>query len=170
VRGKAGRCGRWLRVANVKWSPATNPHAARSSAAPRRLSCSRALPRLCQKSVHDALLAKFLTAAESGDIAELASMLAADVLMRGDGGPASPGLKKPLRGRHEVAQFIVASRALLPEGATFSPERLNGGLAALFRAQGVPVLAIIIECTEEQEIGTVFAIANPEKLKAIGSR
>jgi RNA polymerase sigma-70 factor (ECF subfamily) len=120
------------------------------------------------ESMHDALLAKFLDATESGDITELASMLADDVIMRGDGGPASPGLKKPLRGRHAVAQFIVASRALLPDGATLSLERLNGVAAALFRARGVCVLAILIECTQKLEIGRVFAIANPDKLKAIG--
>jgi RNA polymerase sigma-70 factor, ECF subfamily len=125
-------------------------------------------PTIVPESVHDALLAKFLDAAESGDITELANLLADDVVMRGDGGPGSPGLKKPLQGRHAVAQFIVASRALLPEGATFSLERLNGASAALFRARGVYVLAILIECTEEQEIERVFAIANPEKLKTIG--
>jgi RNA polymerase sigma-70 factor, ECF subfamily len=126
-------------------------------------------PKAVPESVHDALLAKFLEAAESGDIMELGSMLADNVVIRGDGGPGSPGLKKPLRGRHAVAQFIVASRALLPEGATFSLERLNGALAALFRVRGVHVLAILIECTEDRKIGRVFAIANPEKLKAIGA-
>ena len=117
--------------------------------------------------VHGALLKKFLAAAENGDAKELARMLASDVTMRGDGGRGAPALKKALTGRQAVARFIIASRALLPAGTALSVEVLNGTPAAVFRAKGRAVLAILVECSGSR-IAQVFAIANPEKLGAAG--
>jgi RNA polymerase sigma-70 factor (ECF subfamily) len=117
--------------------------------------------------MHSALLTKFLAAAESGDAGELARLLADDVTMRGDGGRGAPALKKPLTGKHVVAKFIVASRALLPAGTALSIEALNGSPAAIFRVRGRVVLAILIECSRNR-VAQVFAIANPEKLNAPG--
>jgi RNA polymerase sigma-70 factor, ECF subfamily len=116
--------------------------------------------------VHKALLAEFLRAAESEDVGSLALLLADNVVIRGDGGPSGPALKRPLHGRHAVAKFVVASRALLPENATLSIGELNGGPAAVFRVQGRCVLAVLIECTNERSISRVFAVSNPEKLAA----
>lgn len=117
--------------------------------------------------VHKALLAEFLRAAESGDVSSLALLLAENVVMRGDGGPSGPALKQPLHGRHAVAKFVIASRALLPEDAALSIGQLNGVPAATFHVQGRCVLAVLIECTEERSISGVFAISNPTKLRAI---
>lgn len=123
--------------------------------------------RSVSMEVHKALLAAFLRAAGSGDVSGLALLLADDVTMRGDGGAGGPALKRPLHGREAVAKFIAASRALLPENAELSVGHLNGVPAATFHVQGRCVLAVLIECTEERSIDRVFAISNPEKLKAI---
>jgi RNA polymerase sigma-70 factor (ECF subfamily) len=120
--------------------------------------------------VHKALLAEFLQAAGSGDVSGLALLLADDVVMRGDGGPGAPALKRPLHGRDTVAKFVVASRALLPDDTVLSIDELNGVPAATFHVQGRCVLAVLIECTEGRAIGCVFAISNPEKLRATVSR
>ncbi|MFG1304757.1 sigma-70 family RNA polymerase sigma factor [Xanthobacter autotrophicus] len=119
--------------------------------------------------VHRALLGEFLQAAGSGDVSGLARLLAEDVMMRGDGGPGAPALKRPLHGRDRVARFIIASRALLPDGAILSIGPLNGMPAATFHVREHCVLAILIECTQERSIDRVFAISNPAKLKATGA-
>jgi RNA polymerase sigma-70 factor (ECF subfamily) len=123
--------------------------------------------RAVPAEVHKALLSEFLRAVESGDVSGLALLLAENVVMRGDGGPGGPALKRPLHGRHAVAKFIVASRALLPDGAVLSISRLNGVSAATFNAEGRCVLAVLIECSEERAIERVFAISDPRKLGTI---
>jgi RNA polymerase sigma-70 factor (ECF subfamily) len=118
------------------------------------------------EGVHETLLAEFLRAAGSGNVSSLAKLLAEDVVMRGDGGSGAPALKRPLRGRLAVARFVIASRALLPRDAVLSIGPLNGTPAATFHVDGRRVLALLIECTAEYSIGCVFAISNPEKLRA----
>lgn len=115
---------------------------------------------------HKALLAEFLQAAGSGDVSGLALLMADDVVMRGDGGPGAPALKRLMHGRDAVARFVVASRALLPDGAALSIGELNGGPAATFHFQGRCILAVLIECTQPRNIRRVFAISNPQKLGA----
>jgi hypothetical protein len=66
-----------------------------------------------------------------------------------------------------VAKFVVASRALLRDGAVLSISHLNGVPAATFHVQGRCVLAVLVECTEERSISHVFAISNPAKLGTI---
>lgn len=69
-----------------------------------------------------------------------------------------------------VAKFVIASRALLREGAALSIGCLNGVRArGDLNVQGRCVLAVMIECTQEGSISRVFAISNPENLGAIGS-
>ena len=117
---------------------------------------------------HRRLLEGFLAAAAGGDINALASLLASDVEMRGDGGPNGPALKKPLVGADAVARFVIASRTLLPVGVLVSVDGLNGTPAAVFRGGGRTVLAILIE-TDGSRISRIFALANPQKLARAGS-
>jgi RNA polymerase sigma-70 factor (ECF subfamily) len=136
------------------------------SRARRALQAERPLRPIPAKA-HAALLDKFLATVTNGDLKGLAAILADEVVMRGDGGPNAPALKKPLTGAEPVARFIVASRELLPKDARLGIEMLNGAPAAVFRARGRVVIAILIECAGDR-IARVFALANPEKLNRAG--
>jgi RNA polymerase sigma-70 factor (ECF subfamily) len=128
---------------------------------------NREAPRFpVEPSAHRALLDRFLAAVSSADAAVLSDILASDVVVWGDGGGEAAGLKRPLCGRDAAVQFLIASRDLLPAAYDLSVEWLNGAPAAVFRAAGQPILAVLIEARDER-VSEVFAIANRQKLAAL---
>jgi RNA polymerase sigma-70 factor, ECF subfamily len=114
----------------------------------------------------DALLRRLVGAVEGGDLAALREILAADVVVRADGGAKGPALKRPLVGADAAAKFLVASQALLPEGAAWNLRRVGRELALVVRAGGTPVLAVFI-AERDSRIGAVFAIADREKIRRL---
>jgi RNA polymerase sigma-70 factor, ECF subfamily len=115
---------------------------------------------------HRALLRSFTEAARGGDQARLVSLLAADVVLHGDGGGKALATKKPVIGVTAVAQFIVAVTRTVPAEASLEEIDLNGAPGLVVRAGGRPVVAILID-TDGERIHSVFAVANPDKLGAL---
>jgi RNA polymerase sigma-70 factor (ECF subfamily) len=115
---------------------------------------------------HRALLRSFTEAARGGDQARLVSLLAADVVLHGDGGGKALATKKPVVGSLAVARFIVAVTRTVPAGASLEEIELNGAPGLAIRAGGRPVVAILID-TDGERIHSVFAVANPDKLDAL---
>jgi RNA polymerase sigma-70 factor (ECF subfamily) len=117
---------------------------------------------------HRELLRRFIEAARGGETAELAAILADDVVLHGDGGGKALATKKPVIGSAAVAQFVVAVTRTLPPGATFEEIELNGAPGLLARTGERIVAAILID-TDGERIRSIFAIANPDKLDALTS-
>jgi RNA polymerase sigma-70 factor (ECF subfamily) len=117
---------------------------------------------------HRELLRRFAEAARSGDTAELAAVLADDVVLHGDGGGKARAIKKPVIGSAAVAQFVAAVTRTVPPGTSFQEIELNGAPALLAKSGGRAVAAILID-TDGERIRSVFAIANPDKLDALAS-
>ena len=119
---------------------------------------------------HRALLRRFAEAARGGDTAELVSLLDEDVVLRGDGGGKAPANRKPVVGNIAVAQFIIAVTRTLPADASAVEIDLNGAPALVLKAGDHPIVAILID-TDGERIRSVFAIANPDKLRrTVGTR
>jgi len=116
---------------------------------------------------HRALLQSFTEAARGGDQARLVSLLAADVVLHGDGGGKALATKKPVVGNLAVAKFIIAVTRTVPSGASLDEIDLNGAPGLVVRADGRAVVAILID-TDGERIHSVFAVANPDKLDALG--
>jgi RNA polymerase sigma-70 factor (ECF subfamily) len=117
---------------------------------------------------HRALLQSFLDAARSGDTAGLVSLLDENAVLHGDGGGKALALRRPILGGAAVAQFIIAVTATLPPDASAEIIELNGAPGLVLRADGCPVVAILIECDGER-IHTVFGVSNPDKLDGIAN-
>jgi RNA polymerase sigma-70 factor, ECF subfamily len=115
---------------------------------------------------HRELLRRFTEAARDGETAELAAILADDVVLHGDGGGKALAIKKPVFGSVAVAQFVVAVTRTLPLDATLEETELNGAPGLLAKAGGHAAVAIMID-TDGQHIYSIFAVANPDKLAAI---
>jgi RNA polymerase sigma-70 factor (ECF subfamily) len=115
---------------------------------------------------HRALLRSFTEAARGGDQAKLVSLLAADVVLHGDGGGKALATKKPVVGSMAVARFIIAVTRTVPCGASLEEIDLNGAPGLVVRVGGCPVVAILID-TDGERIHSVFAVANPDKLEAL---
>lgn len=115
---------------------------------------------------HRALLRSFTEAARGGDQARLVSLLAADVVLHGDGGGKAIATKKPVVGSLGVARFIIAVTRTVPDGASLEEIELNGTPGLVVRVGERPVVAILID-TDGERIHSVFAVANPDKLDSL---
>src|SRR5262249_54869111 len=119
---------------------------------------------------HRALLRQFAEAARGGDTAALVSLLDEDVVLHGDGGGKAPANKKPIVGNIAVSQFIIAVTRTLPADASAVEIDLNGAPALLLKTGDHPIVAILVN-TDGERIRSVFAIANPDKLRmTVGTR
>ncbi len=117
------------------------------------------------------LARRFFEAAGAGDQEGLLGLLAADVVAYADGGGKGVAFPKPVHGRDRVTRLLL--------GGTASGERagvvgmrlteINGQPGALFLdAAGTPVVAVSLDIADDQ-IQTLHAVSNPEKLLHLGS-
>ncbi|MGH7447151.1 MAG: RNA polymerase subunit sigma-24, partial [Longimicrobiales bacterium] len=118
----------------------------------------------------DALAHHFFAAARNGDLAGLESLLAEDVVLYGDGGGRVPAIQRPLHGRTQVAQTLVAwsRKGLQAGGATLREIEVNGAPGAMLRDADGRLLAVMSVAFAGSQIATVTSVVNPDKLRHIG--
>jgi RNA polymerase sigma-70 factor, ECF subfamily len=111
------------------------PAAARQLASRGRRAVAEGSPRhTADLPEQRRVLAAFLAAADSGDLAGLLAVLAPDVVVVGDGGGVMPAAKRPVVGATQVARFLAGlfRRATKDPGfRTAAPVLVNGGLGLL---------------------------------------
>lgn len=120
---------------------------------------------------HRRLLEAFMRAVGSGDLEGLTALLAEEVTFWADGGGKVRGAAlQPVRGRANVARFVISVTArFMPVGAQFAVAEVNGRPTLLIRhADGTPAIVVSIE-VDQARIYNIWAIANPDKLKATGN-
>jgi RNA polymerase sigma-70 factor (ECF subfamily) len=117
----------------------------------------------------DELADRFFAAAEQGDAGALVELLAADVVLYGDGGGRAPAIPRPIFGRDHVATVIAAWGQLgLRVHARLERVEVNGQPGArILDAEGriVGVMALDVSGGFVQ---TVRSIVNPDKLAHLG--
>jgi RNA polymerase sigma-70 factor, ECF subfamily len=86
---------------------------------------------------------------------------------RDDGGKGFAP-KKPIVGNIAVAKFVIAVTRQQPQDVSVSEIELNGGPGLVPTVDGRPIVAMLIE-TDGEQIQSVFAIANPDKLAAFSA-
>ncbi len=116
------------------------------------------------------LAGRFFDAIESGDLSGLESLLADDVVLRGDGGGKVPALARPLVGRSRAAKALrnwgrAAGRI---EGLRFEPAELNGQAGAILRLEDGRLLSAMVVETDGERITTINSVVNPDKLGHLG--
>jgi RNA polymerase sigma-70 factor, ECF subfamily len=118
----------------------------------------------------EALLRSFLTAAREGDLNQLIDLLAADVVLYGDGGGKAGAIREPLYGRDRVASFILGLFEQADQlGIVFEPARVNGAPGTITRdAQGRVSSVLFLEVLDGV-IQTLRGIVNPDKLQHLGA-
>jgi len=118
----------------------------------------------------DVLAARFLAAAQDGDLAALEALLSDDVVLRGDGGGKVPALARALRGRGRVARtFLAWAKLGARAGAAVRPARVNGQPGAvLLDAVGNIVGVMALEVAGDHVVG-ISSVVNPDKLGHLGA-
>jgi RNA polymerase sigma-70 factor (ECF subfamily) len=109
------------------------------------------------------LLLRFLSASQTGDMAALTSLLAADAVSWSDGGGKVQANLKPIHGKLAVARFWLSVLHKNQRPLTETLAEINGSPSLLFweedRLVGVISLTLSVMGIEE-----IYALLNPEKL------
>jgi len=109
------------------------------------------------------LLKAFLGAAESGDMADLEELFAADVASYTDGNGVHHAARRPVVGSSTVAQFVRGFRKWLWKDATASFVNANGQPAALISREGM-VHAFVTITASIDGIEQLLWVRSPDKL------
>jgi len=110
---------------------------------------------------HAALLARFLTAAQDGDLAALTDLLAEDVVAWNDGGGKVRAARRPIVGRAKVLAFIAGLMERYPHDEVGLIE-VNGEPAARTVMGGLH--QVVTLDIRDGRIHAIFGILNPDKL------
>ncbi|HEU4698550.1 MAG TPA: RNA polymerase sigma factor SigJ [Gemmatimonadales bacterium] len=118
----------------------------------------------------DRLAQRFLAAVREGDLAGIESLLAEDVVLRGDGGGRIPSFVRPLHGRPYVARatHAWATQRFANSGASLRQVEINGGPGALVLDADGRLLSVIAIDVAGERIRSVTFVINPDKLRHLG--
>ncbi|MBN9607431.1 MAG: RNA polymerase sigma factor SigJ [Actinomycetales bacterium] len=141
-------------------SPAATRQLATS--ARRRVDSARtvAVPR----AEHDAVVAAFAAAAQSGDLAALVRVLDPSVTARSDGGGVVSAARKPVAGAERVARFVLGILEKQPD-ARVEPVATADGLAFSLHLGGT-VTGVLNVGVAEGRVAELWIAMNPAKLGA----
>jgi RNA polymerase sigma-70 factor, ECF subfamily len=112
---------------------------------------------------------RFLTAAASGEVADLMALLAPDVVWTADGGGKLSAARRPIVGAEKVLKLLggmVRMGEAMP-GLRFEPVVSNGAPAVVVRTDERLEGMFLFEVADGL-ITHIFAVRNPDKLVAFG--
>ena len=113
----------------------------------------------------DELARRFFAAAEQGDTEALVEMLAADVVVYGDGGGKAPSWPRPISGRERVAQLMAGTVAQAKQlGASLQVTHVNGQPGVVFTDPDGRIAVVMSLDVADGVVQTIRSVINPEKL------
>ncbi|HEY1590834.1 MAG TPA: RNA polymerase sigma-70 factor [Solirubrobacteraceae bacterium] len=116
------------------------------------------------------LAQRFFAAVRDGEVGELESLLAHDVVLTGDGGGKVPALARSISGRARVARTLtnwIKLGSRVP-GGQLRPAEVNGAPGALLLDGDGGLIAVWALEFSGDQIEGVSSIVNPEKLGHLG--
>ena len=112
----------------------------------------------------DRLVHSFISAADTGDLDALVSILADDAEMHTDHGGKAIAARRTLYSAINIAKFFVGiRRRLMPPDSNVRVTTVNGGPGIILYEGGAPTTAISLDIADGK-IRTVYAMRNPDKL------
>jgi RNA polymerase sigma-70 factor, ECF subfamily len=118
----------------------------------------------------DELAQRFLAAAQGGDTDALVELLAADVVVYGDGGGKAPSWPEPIYGRERVAKLMVGMLAQVARlGGSVETTELNGQPGVMFVDEEGRIAAVMSLEIADGVVQTIRGITNPDKLAHLGA-
>jgi RNA polymerase sigma-70 factor (ECF subfamily) len=112
------------------------------------------------------LAERFLVACSTGDVGQLMTVLADDVVVWTDGGGLARAARRPIYGIDKSARFLVAVAQTVPAEAHVSHALVNGQPGLLIAEDGVVSTAMALEIIDRRVVG-VRVVSNPEKLRGV---
>ncbi len=116
-----------------------------------------------EPSTHQRLMSAFLSAVAANDTARLVAMMKSDVKFVSDGGGKAPAALRVVSTPEEVAQLILHLAGAKGGAREMTFVTANGVPSVWFRdGQGFETLAQLD--VDEDKIGAIYLVRNPEKL------
>src|SRR5919198_3647357 len=143
---------------------------ARQIAARARRHVEAGRPRLeASPRQREELARRFLAAVEEGDTDGLVGLLAADVVVYGDGGGKTPAFAHPMHGAVRVARALHGLARLMERSRLrLLPAEVNGQPGAIaYDPEGNLVSVLSLDIADGL-VQTVRSIVNPDKLRHLG--
>jgi RNA polymerase sigma-70 factor (ECF subfamily) len=118
----------------------------------------------------DELAERFFEAAARGDQKGLLELLSADVVVYADGGGRAPAFPRPVHGRERAARVLLGGAARGRDLGVVGLHRttINGQPGAVFLNREGRAVAVITVDVADDQVQTIRAITNPEKLRHLG--
>jgi RNA polymerase sigma-70 factor (ECF subfamily) len=121
------------------------------------------------KARHTEVTQEFLAATWSGDLDQVVSLLAPDVVLVSDGGGKRKAAIRPLLGAGKVARWLLGLFQTDPRIATFDIRlaEVNGEQAVIAYDGGQVDSVAFLELDADDVISRIYVVRNPDKLQAI---
>jgi RNA polymerase sigma-70 factor (ECF subfamily) len=113
------------------------------------------------------LVGALLATVASGDVQQVMTLLAPDVVMLSDGGAAQHAARRPVVGPDRVARLIVNLAHRVPPDADLSVVRVNGEPGLVVRLDGRPGLVLSFSFGADGRVRRIYGQLNPDKLRHI---
>jgi RNA polymerase sigma-70 factor (ECF subfamily) len=121
------------------------------------------------RAERDELAQRFLAAFTDGDVDGLVSLLAADVVVQGDGGGHQPSWPNAIVGRDKVARLLAGLAADIRRlDVSVRPAEVNGQPGATIHAADGGLINVITIDIADGVVQTVRSVINPDKLHHLG--
>jgi RNA polymerase sigma-70 factor (ECF subfamily) len=121
------------------------------------------------RSKREELAARFFSAVGDGNMDDLVSMLAADVVVYGDSGGVSPSWPRPIAGRDRVVRLIAGlGRRIRQLGIMTRRVEINGQPGAMFLDPAGRLTNVFVLDIADGQVQTVRSVINPAKLHHLG--
>jgi RNA polymerase sigma-70 factor, ECF subfamily len=121
------------------------------------------------RAERDELASRFLAAFTEGDVDGLVSLLAADVVVQGDGGGHRPSWPNAIGGREKVVRLLVGlSNGIRELELEVRPAQVNGQPGATVHAPDGGLINVITLDIAGGVVQTVRSVINPDKLHHLG--
>jgi RNA polymerase sigma-70 factor (ECF subfamily) len=117
------------------------------------------------------LATAFMTAAMTGDLAQIRETLAADAILYSDGGGVVTAARKPIYGAEKVARFLVGvqRKSSYPPDVQHTIVRVNGDFGVRMESATAGFLGILATQMDDAQIVALRLFVNPERF-APGAR
>jgi len=115
------------------------------------------------------LAERFFAAVQDGDVEALVDMLAADVVVYGDGGGKAPSWPRPIVGRDRVSRLFAGwGRQLADLGISIQLHEVNGQPGAVLLDPQQRIINVFSLDIADGVVQTIRSVVNPDKLGHLG--